>query len=35
MRGATMSKVIDFQEVSLRKEKESWIDGKIFILQAS
>ena len=28
-------KVIDSQEVSLRKEKESWIDGKIFILQAS
>ena len=28
-------KVIDSQEVSLRKEKESWIEGKIFILQAS
>ena len=28
-------KVIDSQEVSLRKEKEGWIDGKIFILQAS
>jgi len=28
-------KVIDSQEVSLRKEKESWIDGKIFILQVS
>jgi predicted TPR repeat methyltransferase len=28
-------KVIDSQEVMLRKEKESWIDGKIFILQAS
>jgi len=28
-------RVIDSQEVSLRKEKESWIEGKIFILQAS
>ena len=28
-------KVIDSQEVKLRKEKEGWIDGKIFILQAS
>jgi len=28
-------KVIDSQEVSLRKEKEGWIEGKIFILQAS
>jgi len=28
-------KVIDSQEVSLRKEKVSWIDGQIFILQAS
>ena len=28
-------KIIDSQEVSLRKEKEGWIDGKIFILQAS
>jgi len=28
-------KVIDSQEVSLRKEKESWIEGKIFILQVS
>ena len=28
-------KVIDSQEVSLRKEKKDWIDGKIFILQAS
>jgi len=26
--------VIDSQEVKLRKEKEGWIDGKIFILQA-
>ena len=28
-------KVINSQEVNLRKEKESWIKGKIFILQAS
>jgi len=28
-------KLIDSQEVNLRKEKEGWIDGKIFILQAS
>ena len=28
-------KVIDSQEVSLRKEKEGWIDGKILILQTS
>ena len=28
-------KVIDSQEVNLRKEKESWIKGKIFIFQAS
>jgi predicted TPR repeat methyltransferase len=28
-------KLIDSEEVSLRKEKEGWIDGKIFILQAS
>ena len=28
-------KVIDSQEVNLRKEKEGWIDGKIFIIQAS
>ena len=28
-------KVIDSQEVNLRKEKEGWIDGKIFIVQAS
>jgi predicted TPR repeat methyltransferase len=28
-------KVIDSQEVSLRKEKKDWIDGKIFILQVS
>ena len=28
-------KIIDSQEVSLRKEKEGWIDGKIFIFQAS
>ena len=28
-------KLIDSQEVSLRKEKKDWIDGKIFILQAS
>ena len=28
-------KVIDSQEVGLRKEKESWIEGKIFILQVS
>ena len=27
--------VIDSQEVSLRKEKKNWIDGKIFIFQAS
>ena len=28
-------KLIDSQEVNLRKEKEGWINGKIFILQAS
>ena len=28
-------KIIDSQEVSLRKEKEGWIDGKIFILHVS
>jgi len=28
-------KVIDSQEVNLRKQKESWIKGKIFFLQAS
>lgn len=28
-------KLIKSQEVNLRKEKEGWIDGKIFILQAS
>ena len=28
-------KLIESQEVKLRKEKEGWIDGKIFILQAS
>ena len=28
-------KVINSQEVGLRKEKESWIEGKIFILQVS
>jgi predicted TPR repeat methyltransferase len=28
-------KLIDSQEVSLRKERDGWIDGKIFILQAS
>ena len=28
-------KLIESQEVNLRKEKEGWIDGKIFILQAS
>ena len=28
-------KVIDSQEVNLRKQKESWIKGKIFIMQAS
>ena len=28
-------KLIDSQEVSLRKEKEGWIDGKILILQPS
>ena len=28
-------KLIDSQEVSLRKEKEGWIDGKILILQTS
>jgi len=28
-------KLIESQEVRLRKEKEGWIDGKIFILQAS
>jgi len=28
-------KVIDSQEVSLRKEKKDWIDGKIFIMQTS
>jgi len=28
-------KLIDSQEVKLRKEKEGWIDGKIIILQAS
>jgi len=28
-------KVINSQEVNLRKEKDGWIDGKIFILQAS
>ena len=27
--------LIDSQEVNLRKEKEGWIEGKIFILQAS
>ena len=28
-------KLIESQEVSLRKERNGWIDGKIFILQAS
>ena len=28
-------KLIESQEVGLRKEKEGWIGGKIFILQAS
>jgi predicted TPR repeat methyltransferase len=28
-------KVIDTQEVNLRKDKEGWIEGKIFILQVS
>jgi len=28
-------KLIESQEVNLRKEKEGWIDGKIFIFQAS
>ena len=28
-------KLIESQKVKLRKEKEGWIDGKIFILQAS
>jgi len=28
-------KLIKSQEVNLRKEKEGWIDGKIFIMQAS
>jgi len=28
-------RVIDSQEVGLRKEKENWIEGKIFILQVS
>jgi len=28
-------KVVDSQDVRLRKEGDSWIDGKIFILQAS
>ena len=28
-------KLIESQELNLRKEKEGWIDGKIFILQAS
>jgi predicted TPR repeat methyltransferase len=28
-------KLIDSQEVNLRKEKEGWIDGKIYIFQAS
>ena len=28
-------KLIEFQEVNLRKEKDGWIDGKIFILQVS
>ena len=28
-------KLIKSQEVNLRKEKEGWIDGKIFIIQAS
>ena len=28
-------KLIDSQEVNLRKERDGWIDGKIFILQAS
>jgi len=28
-------KLIESQEVKLRKEKEGWIDGKIFIMQAS
>ena len=27
--------VIDSQKVSLRKEKKNWIDGKIYIFQAS
>ena len=27
-------KVVDSQDVRLRKEGNSWIDGKIFILQA-
>ena len=28
-------KLIESQEVSLRKERDGWIDGKIYILQAS
>jgi predicted TPR repeat methyltransferase len=28
-------KLIESQEVSLRKEKDGWINGKTFILQAS
>ena len=28
-------KLIESQEVNLRKEKEGWIEGKIFIMQAS
>ena len=28
-------KLIESQEVKLRKEKEGWIDGKIYIFQAS
>ena len=28
-------KLIESQELKLRKEREGWIDGKIFIMQAS
>jgi predicted TPR repeat methyltransferase len=28
-------KLIESQEVNLRKEKEGWIEGKIFIMQVS
>ena len=30
-----MFKLIRSEEVNLRKEEENWIDGKIFIFQAS